>query len=64
MLRPEYVGWQIAGALLIVLSLTLAALVHVRSETRLVGYGCEGAGGPLYAKEESDFPKCERIERR
>ena len=27
----------------------------------LVGYGCQGAGGPLYAKEESDFPIGERI---
>lgn len=29
----------------------------------LVGYNCEGATGPLYANEESDFPECERIER-
>ena len=29
---------------------------------RLVGFGCEGAYGPLYANEEDDFPLCERIE--
>lgn len=28
----------------------------------LVGYGCEGASGPLYAFEESDFPICQSIE--
>lgn len=28
----------------------------------LVGYGCEGAGGPIYAFEESDFPLCVKIE--
>jgi hypothetical protein len=28
----------------------------------LVGYGCEGADGPLYAVEEDHFPRCERIE--
>jgi len=28
----------------------------------LVGYGCEGANGLIYAQEESDFPMCERIE--
>ncbi len=30
---------------------------------RLVGYGCQGASGPLFANEESDLPLCERIER-
>ncbi len=29
---------------------------------RLVAYGCEGASGPLYAAEESDFPVCATIE--
>jgi hypothetical protein len=29
---------------------------------RLVGYGCEGAGGVLYADEEDHFPRCRRIE--
>jgi len=32
-------------------------------EVRLAGHGCAGAGGVIYAKEESDFPRCERIER-
>lgn len=30
---------------------------------RLIGHGCQGASGPLYAIDESDFPICERIER-
>jgi hypothetical protein len=30
----------------------------------LVGYGCDGAGGPIYAYEESDFPMCDKIEPR
>lgn len=29
---------------------------------RLVGYGCEGAAGPIYAAEEDHFPACARIE--
>lgn len=29
---------------------------------RLVGYGCEGSGGVLYADEEDHFPRCQRIE--
>lgn len=30
---------------------------------RLVGYGCKGANGPIYAFEEDHFPTCEVIER-
>jgi hypothetical protein len=29
----------------------------------LVGLGCEGAAGPLYAAQEDDFPPCRKIER-
>ena len=39
-------------------------LIAGNNSIRLIGYGCEGASAPLYAKEESDFPKCKRIERR
>lgn len=28
----------------------------------LVGYGCDGASGPLYAAEEDHFPPCAIIE--
>ena len=28
---------------------------------RLVGHGCEGATGPIYAFEEDHFPECEII---
>lgn len=29
---------------------------------RLVGYGCDGVSGPLYAQEEDAFPRCDSIE--
>lgn len=38
------------------------SVFYVPPIPRLVGYGCEGAGGPLYANEEDHFPKCEVIE--
>jgi hypothetical protein len=29
---------------------------------RLIGMGCEGASGPLWADEEDEFPPCAKIE--
>jgi len=29
---------------------------------RLVGYGCKGSKGPLFANEEDHFPRCDNIE--
>jgi hypothetical protein len=29
---------------------------------RLVGFGCIGAAGPIYADQESAFPRCLSIE--
>jgi hypothetical protein len=29
---------------------------------RLVAFGCDGAAGPLYAREESDLPRCDVVE--
>lgn len=40
----------------------LAYVLAPTPEPRLVGYGCEGASGLLYANEESDFPPCKTIE--
>ena len=40
----------------------LAIIALVQPNPALVGYGCEGANGLIYAQEESDFPMCERIE--
>lgn len=37
-------------------------LLGVMTHPRLVGHGCQGAGGPLYAYEEDEFPPCDRIE--
>lgn len=54
------------------LELALAAIIGAalalqlapeRTGPRLVGYGCIGAGGPLYADAESDFPQCAEIVR-
>ena len=43
----------------------LMALTGVHPlESRLVGYGCEGADGPIYRNQEDEFPACERIEPR
>ena len=47
-------------AILITLSLFLSM---VPLGPRLVGFGCVGSHGPLYAEEEDHFPKCEAIER-
>lgn len=38
------------------------ALAIVFPPPGLVGYGCDGANGPIYAYEESDFPACIKIE--
>ena len=40
--------------------LTIASLIIV--QPRYIGYGCKNADVPLFAKYESDFPACERIE--
>lgn len=51
----------------IVLGLVLAAAgymagasnwqgAHVAHTPRLIGHGCHGAGGDIFADEESDFP--------
>lgn len=40
--------------------LVVASLIIV--QPRYIGYGCKNADVPLFAKYESDFPACERIE--
>lgn len=37
-------------------------LLTIEQRPALAGYGCNGAGGTLYADQESDFPICDRIE--
>jgi hypothetical protein len=45
-------------------SLAMLALQAERAPLpRLIGHGCYGTGGDIWAMEESDFPQCERIER-
>lgn len=44
--------------------LTLSLFIALTPPTpRLIGYGCEGASGPIYAMEEDQFPLCRAIER-
>lgn len=31
-------------------------------QPRYIGYGCKNSSVPLFAKYESDFPACERIQ--
>lgn len=47
----------------IILMMFIHALVPPRSEDkyRLIGIGCDGAQGVLYAKDEDDFPLCDVI---
>jgi hypothetical protein len=40
--------------------LVVASLIIV--QPRYIGYGCKNADVPLFAKYESEFPACERIE--
>jgi hypothetical protein len=40
--------------------LVVASLIIV--QPRYIGYGCKNASVPLFAKYESEFPACERIE--
>lgn len=40
--------------------LIIASLIIV--QPRYIGHGCKNASLPLFAKYESDFPACERIE--
>lgn len=40
----------------------LVAIGEAITSPRLVGYGCEGSTAPIYADEEDQFPRCDRIE--
>lgn len=50
-----------AGVAALAVALTTAHAPAPESP-RLIGYGCEGTSGPIYAMEESDFPRCAAIE--
>lgn len=52
---------ELGAAVRWLVGLALLAALMVASQAgsaRLVGYECEGAAGPIYAAEESDFPIC------
>lgn len=54
----------VSGLLLGILLEWQAGLLIGPHNPRLIGYGCEGTQGVLYADEEDEFPTCKRIERR
>lgn len=41
----------------------VAVYTTMASVPRLVGYGCSGTTGVIFANEEDDFPNCTRIEK-
>lgn len=53
-----------ASIALALVSLAIAASAQCNTvQPRLIAQGCEGAGGDLWAMDESDFPTdCENIE--
>ena len=61
MIKPQFPLAVLAFA---ALAFLLGQAVANADRIRLAGYGCEGAGGTLYAMNESDFPPCARIEAR
>jgi len=64
-LAEEHDKRLIIGFLLgVLLSCMFIVVAHAikPDRPRLVGYGCEGTSGPIFANEEDEFPKCERIE--
>jgi hypothetical protein len=56
---PYYI---IGRILLIGITSLISMCATLTVPHRLVGYGCVGASGPLYADEEDHFPLCEAIE--
>ncbi len=50
-------------ALFMALSFLLGLTIGNADLPRLVGRGCVGAVGPIYAEEEDMFPTCRSIER-
>lgn len=54
----------ISGFLLgVLISCMFIVMAHAikPDRPRLVGYGCEGTNGPIFANEEDEFPKCKEI---
>lgn len=58
-MRPLLIG--LAFGVLLGLAYMTGQRSAMEAGPRLIGYGCEGAGGDLWASEESDFPRCEEI---
>ncbi len=50
-------------AIALVIAFGIGIAVGNSTRPRLVGIGCDGSNGPLYANEEDHFPKCKEIDR-
>lgn len=60
----EVIAAMMAGAAIACLSYAAGKADALDNGPRLIGHGCEGAGGDLWAADESDFPtRCANIER-
>lgn len=68
-MKRDYVTLALGMALGAVATLAAFNVAHdipatvERAGPALIGHGCEGAGGDLWASEESDFPtQCQTLE--
>lgn len=50
------------AALAAVVAFLLGAAWQASRQPRLVGLGCDFTTGPIYAHEESAFPRCDTIQ--
>lgn len=62
MSRTETLCW-VGLICMIVGAVYLGVFTVETTPPPLIGFGCDGAHGPIYAHSESDFPHCKRIER-
>lgn len=63
MVKHKAADMTLSGIIVVGVIVAAVALAPSRPPSpRLVGYGCDGASGKLYADEESDFPSCVAIE--
>lgn len=59
-----YLFPALLGAALALVSYQAGQRDALDNGPRLIGHGCEGAGGDIWAADESDFPTpCQAIER-
>jgi hypothetical protein len=57
-MKNDIIGFALA---MLATVLVIHVLLFAYIQPRLIGYGCEGAVGPLFAAEEGHFPVCKEI---